>query len=73
MQAASSSDSPNAIRINFMFRGREWGASSRSLASAPDIRSHDGANGGNAPLICLTVAGTRTSAKADEATFNIAN
>uniref|UniRef100_A0A1I9YUL4 Uncharacterized protein n=1 Tax=Paraburkholderia sprentiae WSM5005 TaxID=754502 RepID=A0A1I9YUL4_9BURK len=40
-------------------------ASIHSLASAPDIRDYDGANGGKAPINCLTAVDTRKSAKAD--------
>lgn len=42
------------------------GVSTRSRAAVPDIRGYDGANGGKAPMSCLTVADMPTSAQADQ-------
>ena len=49
--------------------GQRRVASTRSLGSALDIRGYDGANGGKAPISCLTVDDTPTSAMAEKRHF----
>lgn len=48
-------------------------ASAAHPAATHDIRGYNGADGGKAPLSCLTVARPQTSAKADEGAFSVDN